>query len=59
MVQLFDELLMSSNQSLQDSLSGLLNFDPDFIYEESKYYLFKQDVRRERLKLDSVSFSLD
>ncbi len=59
MAHLFDELLMTSNQSLSDLLSGLLNYDPDFLYEESKYYLFKRDVRRRRLELDSISFSLD
>jgi DNA polymerase III delta prime subunit len=59
MVQLFDKLLNSSNQSLHELLTGLLNYDSDFIYEESKYYLFKRDVRRRRLSLDTVSFTLD
>lgn len=59
MVQLFERLLKSSNQNLRELLSGLLNYDPDFIYEESKYYLFKRDVRRQRLNLDTVSLTLD
>ncbi len=59
MVQLFEKLLKSSNQNLRELLSGILNYDPDFIYEESKYYAFKRDVRFRRLNLDTVSINLD
>jgi hypothetical protein len=59
MVHLFDELLLSSNQELRKLLTNLTDWDSDFAFPESKYFLFKQALNARRMNLESRPFSLD
>jgi hypothetical protein len=54
-VHLFDELLMSESPELKKLVHDLANEDPDFKYKDSKYFLFKKELHRRRLRLSSVA----
>jgi hypothetical protein len=50
-VHLFDELMLSERVDLCRLVQDIAYEDPDFKYKESKYFLFKKELQRRRLRL--------